>query len=151
MMEYRCTLSSAAQFAGEGRLEEWVHGFLLSDGNNKGFSDGLKLCPRYFFGPMVMPLNLFRRCCGPEEDMTYRVDAAGFEKRVAGLVEAIRSQPDMPPLIAHYVNGDFELNDGNHRFEALTRMGVEEYPFIIWVTEPEECKAFEEKYGEYLK
>lgn len=151
LMEYRCALSSASQFAEAGRLEQWVHSYLLSDGHNREFSDGLKLFPRRFYGPVSMPLKLFCRCCGPEENMTFRVDGEWFEKYVAQIAEVLRTQPDMPPLIAHYVDGDFELNDGNHRFEALTRMGVEEYPFIIWITEPEECEEFEEKYKVHLK
>lgn len=150
-MEYQCSLSSAMQFAQAGKLEEWVHAYLLSDGHNREFSDGLKLFPRSFYGPVTMPLKLFHRCCGPEEGMTYRVDGEWFEKYVAKITEVLRTNPDMPPLIAHFVDGDFELNDGNHRFEALTRMGVEEYPFIIWITEESECAEFLEKYGEYLK
>lgn len=150
-MEYRCALSSAEQFARAGKLEQWVHSYLLSDGNNREFSDGLKLFDRYYLGPVVMPLKLFHRCCGPEENMTFRVDGEWFEKHVTELLEALRTQPDMPPLIAHYVDGDFELNDGNHRFEALNRMGVERYPFIIWITEDTERAEFMEKYGEYLK
>lgn len=151
MMDYRCALSSAAEFARADRLEEWVHSYLLSDGHNREFSDGLKLFPRRFYGPVEMPLKLFHRCCGPEENMTYRVDGEWFEKHVAELTEAIRTQPDMPPLIAHYVDGDFELNDGNHRFEACMRMGVRSYPFIIWITEEAECEEFMKKYGGYLK
>lgn len=57
----------------------------------------------------------------------------------------------MPPLIAHYVEHDFELNDGNHRLEACSRLGIKEYPVILWITEEEEYKEFREKYPEYLK
>ena len=66
-------------------------------------------------------------------------------------MRVLRAEPDMPPLIAHFVEGAFELNDGNHRFEALTRLGVKEYPFIIWITEPEECEEFEARFGGYLQ
>ena len=54
---YARTLTSAREFAQRGRIEDWVHAYLLSDGRNKPFSDGLKKCPHTWFGPMVP-----RRC-----------------------------------------------------------------------------------------
>lgn len=150
-LDYHCSFTSAMQFAKQGKLEEWVHRYLLSDGHNREFSDGLKLYDRYFLGPVRMPLQLFSRCCGPEEQMKYRVDAAWFEKQVAHLQQVIASGADMPPLIVHYTAGMFELNDGNHRHEAYRRLGITHYPVIIWITETEEKEDFLEKYGEYLQ
>ncbi len=150
-MQYGCSLTSAKAFAKEGKLEEWVHRYLLSDGGNRDFSDGLKLFDRYFLGPMELPLALFERCCGPEENMRYRVDAAWFERHVSELAEVIRRNPDMPPLIVHFLNDQgtwkFELNDGNHRFEAYRRMGYESMQFIVWITEESELREFERRYG----
>lgn len=37
------TLEEALNFASKGKIEEWIHLFLNSEGNNKGLSDGLKL------------------------------------------------------------------------------------------------------------
>lgn len=149
-MEYRCTLESACEHARAGKLEEWVHIYLLSDGHNKEFSDGLKLVNRYFLGPVNMPLSLFSRCCGPEKDMKYHVDAVWFEQHVKQLMEVIQSGADIPPLIVHYADGNFELNDGNHRHEAYTRLNISEYPVIIWITEEIELAEFREKFGQYL-
>ena len=56
----------------------------------------------------------------------------------------------MPPLIVHYVDGEFELNDGNHRLEAYSRLGVLEYYVIVWITEKEEYADFMEKYSKYM-
>lgn len=150
IMEYKCTLSSAQNCAKNGKLEEWVHTYLLSDGHNKEFSDGLKLFDRYFLGPMKMPLSLFSRCCGPEANMKYRVNADWFEKHVAKLESIIQNEKDMPPLIVHFVDGQFELNDGNHRFEAYSRLGVKDYYVIVWITEKHEYDLFLSKYSEYL-
>lgn len=149
-LKYRCTLSSAKEYSEVGRLEEWVHLFLISDGHNKAFSDGLKLFDRYYLGPITMPLSLFHRCCGPEDDMKYQVNAEWFEKRVQSLKKTLQSNNDMPPLIVHYVDHGFELCDGNHRFEALTQLGVKEYPIIVWITEKEEYDEFIERYGVYI-
>jgi len=146
ILDYKCTLSSAKEYADAGKLEEWVHTYLLSDGHNKDFSDGLKLFDRYFLGPLKMPLNLFSRCCGPEENMKYRVDGKWFEKHVEKLMEVIQGNADIPPLIVHYVDGGFELNDGNHRHEAYTRLGVEAVNAIVWITEKWEYHEFMEKW-----
>ena len=40
-----------AVFAAAGKLEDWVHAYLLSDGDNPAFSHGLKLFDRFFLGP----------------------------------------------------------------------------------------------------
>ena len=68
-MEYKCILSSAKEYVANGKIEEWIHKYQLSDGHNAEFSHGLKLFDRYFLGPIKMPLFLFSRCCGPEENM----------------------------------------------------------------------------------
>ena len=53
----------------------------------------------------------------------------------------------MPPLIVHYVDGDFELNDGNHRHKAMENLGITDTWVIVWITEPEEYEDFMAKYG----
>lgn len=146
ILDYKCSLTSAIEFSKEGKLEEWVHSYLLSDGHNREFSDGLKLFDRYFIGPIKMPLNLFKRCCGPEENIKYRVEANWFEKHVSELEKVIEANCDMPPMIVHYVDGAFELNDGNHRHEAYKRRGIDEYFVIVWITEKEEYDDFLSKY-----
>lgn len=155
-VRYNRTLSCAKSYAKLGRLEEWIHLYLLSDGNNKDFSDGLKLFKRSYLGPVTMPLSFFKRCCGPEETMKWRIEKQWFEQHVSKLEEVIRREKDMPPLIVHYFmdennpDGAFELNDGNHRFEACSRLGIKEYPVIVWITEQTEYDLFVEKYAEYL-
>ena len=156
-MEYQCTLTSAKQFASKGKLEEWIHTYLLSDGHNKEFSDGLKLTERIYLGPMTMPLSMFSRCCGPEEHMRWRINREWFESHVKELQNVIESKTDLPPLIVHYMiedgqtQGVFELNDGNHRHEAYKRLNIKEYPVIVWITEKHEYDQFVTKYGQYLK
>jgi len=145
-MAYKCTLSSATEFADAGKLEDWIHIYLLSDGHNKAFFDGLKIYERYFIGPLILPLALFTRCTGPEEGLPYHIPAEAFEKHVQKLQKVLQENNDMPPLIANYVDGHLELNDGNHRFEALKRLGAADCHFIVWITEKRDyddfCKKF---------
>ena len=156
-MEYKPSLSSAKEWARQGRLEEWVHAYLLSDGHNKPFSDGLKIVDRYFLGPVKMPLSLFWRCTGPEEDMKYRIHPEVWENHVKELMEIIPCTPDICPLTVHYLIpegktvGEFELNDGNTRWEAYRRLGIKEAWVIVWITDRDEYEQFAERYGNYMK
>lgn len=156
ILDYNCSLSCARSYAKEGKLEEWVHAYLLSDGDNEPFSHGLKLYDRYFLGPAPMPLSLFHRCCGPEENMKWRVHPVHFENKVQQMMETAQKDKEMPPLIIHYLfsekdgQPEFELNEGNDRFEAYQRLGLEETPVIVWITEKEEYQDFMDKYGRYF-
>jgi hypothetical protein len=129
------TSTSAIQYSKNGKLEEWIHLFLNNEGNNLGFSKGLKLEKRYYIHPEYLPLSLFSRCCGPENGMKYAVSIEDFEKKIANITNRINNGWDIPPLIVNYSNGIYELNDGNHRYEALIRSGYKYWYAIIWITE----------------
>ena len=151
MLKYSPAVSSAKAYAAAGKLDAWIHLYLNEEGRNMSFSDGLKLCDRYYIGPIRMPIRLFTRCAGPEPEMKYQIDPAWFGEHVRRLEKAIREDPDMPPLIVHYVDGDFELNDGNHRHQAYQNLGIEEACVIVWITETDEYEDFMRRYGDYAK
>lgn len=102
VMDYACTLTNALECAAHGMIEDWVHAYLLSDGANKPFSDGLRLFERTWHGPVSFPLSQLSRNTGPEEGMRWRIPPEWFEQHVSDLMEAIRAQADLPPLIVHY-------------------------------------------------
>lgn len=137
-------------FSKEGRIEEWIHRFLKDEGGNTPLSNGLKIEKRFYVGPLSMPLHTFERCCGPEEEMQYKVDQAGFEERVTKICSRLESGWDMPPLIINYVDGKFMLSDGNHRYEAIIRCGYTTCDVIIWITEQVDYERFIKTYSRYL-
>lgn len=47
--------------------------------------------------------------------------------------------------------GEFELNDGNHRLEAFRRLGVERYHVIFWCTEKQEYDQLMQRYGSLME
>ena len=53
-----------------------------------------------------MPLWLLTSCCGPEENMKWRINEEWFEKHVNELSEVLKKETDMPPLIVHYLIED---------------------------------------------
>lgn len=129
-MEY--TVKTAMAYGKRDQIEKWVHGFLNGIGNNPGFSEGLKLQKRYWLGPIILPLNLLSRCCGPEEDIQFHEPKENWERRIDAIVKAMDAGIEMPPLIVKYENGVYELNDGNHRHEAFLRYGLESCWVILW-------------------
>jgi len=157
MMDYACTLTNAIECGEHGMIEDWIHAYLLSDGDNKPFSDGLRLMDRIFHEPVSFPLHLLTRNTGPEPEMRWHIHPDWFETHVERLMEAIRAQADLPPLIVHYwipegkEDGEFELNDGNHRLEAFRRLGTERYHVIFWCTEQHEFDQLMERYGQLMK
>ncbi|MBN2853329.1 MAG: ParB-like nuclease domain-containing protein [Clostridia bacterium] len=146
----RYSLKNALKCGENGEIEEWIHDFLCNEGKNKAFSDGLKLFKRFYYGPVKMPLSLFKRCCGPEKDMKYMISEKLFEAYIRQMMKEIEKGWDIPPLIVNYADGAFVLNDGNHRFEAMKRYGIDEYYIVIWITEEADAAAFEDKYRCYL-
>ncbi|MBR3653757.1 MAG: ParB N-terminal domain-containing protein [Bacteroidales bacterium] len=150
-LQYAATLSSAQAYAAAEKLDVWIHLYLNENGRNIPFSDGLKLFDRCYLGPIRMPLSLFRRCAGPEPEMRYQIHPEWFAQHVAMLEKSIREDPDMPPLIVQYTAEGFELNDGNHRFQAYLNLGCTEAWVIVWITETAEYEDFMDKYGSYAK
>lgn len=132
-MEYKPTSSSAIEFANANRLEEWIQLFLCGEGNNLSFSQGLKMQPRRYHAPKMTSLDDFNRDCGPEENMKWQIGTDGFYKQV-NIIKARyeKGDWDMPPLIVRDYQQTYELNDGNHRYEALKLLGIKEYWVIFW-------------------
>ncbi|MBM7564214.1 ParB N-terminal domain-containing protein [Paenibacillus sacheonensis] len=135
------TREEAEAFAREGCLEEWVHLFLKTTGNNIPFSEGLKLGKRYWEGPVLLPLQDLDRCCGPEPEMEYVNPAESWEARVDSLMSLLQEGWAYPPLIVQAVDGRLSVRDGNHRHEALRRLGEAACWVILWGSESQEALA----------
>lgn len=134
------TPKGALDCAGKGQIEEWVHEFLTTVGNNPEFSAGLKLQKRYWAGPIIMGFDRLERCCGPEAHMVYRHEAGEFYRYVDEMVKSLKMGWEAPPLIVQYHEGRFTVNDGNHRYEALKKCGINRYWVILWFSDREDYK-----------
>lgn len=129
-MDYN--VKEAIEYSKNGKLEEWVHLFLNSVGNNVSFSEGLKLQKRYWIGPILYDLSKINRCCGPEDDIKFQEPVENWERRINNMIELINKGWEMPPLIVNHDKGYLEINDGNHRHEALKRVGIDNFWVIFW-------------------
>jgi hypothetical protein len=138
---YEATLKSAMEYSNQRNIEQWVHEYLCKEGNNIEFSHGLKLEKREYEGPKLMNLDLLSRIYGPEPGMKYSISEDNKEQiiwfwsKVNGILERYKAGNwDMPPLIIQDCGGEYVLNDGNHRFEALKILDKKEYWVILWRT-----------------
>lgn len=129
------TVQEAIGFSKGGRIEEWVHLFLNSIGDNVPFSDGLKRMKRYWTGPILIELEKLSRCCGPEPHMKFVQPYEEWEPHITRFQQIIRDGWDMPPLIVEHVGNTLVVNDGNHRLEAMQREGFEKCWAVIWNTD----------------
>lgn len=146
MGSMKFNVKEAIEYSSKGKIEEWVHFFLNSVGNNIPFSEGLKLQKRYWLGPILYDLNKVSRCCGPEEDIKYHEPIENWENRVKKMEELIKKGWQMPPLIVNHDKGQLEINDGNHRHEALKRAGIKKFWIIFWDSDhADNLKKFKEE------
>ncbi|MGD0058540.1 MAG: ParB/Srx family N-terminal domain-containing protein [Verrucomicrobiia bacterium] len=134
------TIEEITEYAHNGQLEDWIDVFLRADGNNVLLADGLKKRKRYWIGPVQFPLKRLMRCCGPEEEMEYRESLENWNTKVDALIQHIKSEGELAPVIAQYGNGTFSIRDGNHRFGAYEKLGLEKYWALIWCDSEEELE-----------
>ena len=142
---------TALEYAQQGRLEEWIHAYLnAGTWKNLGLSEGLKRQPRWWRGPLELPLSDLTRCVGVEEGLEYPVSQEYWEGRMASMIESIQSSGacslDMPPLIASYDPGldtpaHLSVRDGNHRLGAYQRLNWPSAWVLIWYNSEGEYNA----------
>ncbi|WP_026517711.1 ParB/RepB/Spo0J family partition protein [Butyrivibrio sp. MC2021] len=150
-MEYRATVESAIDYGKQEKMDDWIHQYLNAEGKNVPLSEGLKSSNKYYFSPAKFPISLFKRCSGPEDNMKYCVDKGWWEYKISELTKVIQSGVEVAPIIVNYVDGEFELNDGNHRLQVYQDLGISQSWVIIWINEEQEVKDFMCKYGDYVK
>jgi hypothetical protein len=73
---------------------------------------------------------------GPDEEFDWPVSPAEYERKVEAMVRLLEEGWDAPPLFVHMHTS--RLVDGNHRREALLRLGRRTYWAVMWYR----CPAF---------
>ena len=71
---------------------------------------------------------------GVDEDYDWPVPPAEFERRIEAMVRLFEEGWDAPPLFVHMHT--LRLVDGNHRREALLRLGRRTYWAVMWFRRP---------------
>ena len=126
---------TALKWAKEGKIEDWVHKYLLSGSGgptNAQFSDGLKREKRWWNGPLYLSLTDLSPAVGTEPGLEYVVDEAYWQARTGALAKSFSKPDALPPLIAEYRSGQLSVRDGNTRYGAMKLLGWEKCWVVIW-------------------
>lgn len=134
------SVDSAREAAARDELGPWVEDFLASPGSdNAPLADLLADRPRWWIGPLQLPLDRLNRLAGPPDapvlcpvdDDFWGDDVGHMERRI----EEEGWEP--PPVIVSYRDGQLVLEDGNHRVESLRRAGERDAWAIVNFESPQ--------------
>jgi hypothetical protein len=128
--DHQFSVESAREAAGQDRLRDWVAQFLASPGSdNEVLAELLPSEFAWWAGPIELPLDELNRLAGPPGDpVLCPVDDEYWDERVDAMDELAERGWDPPPVIVSYRNGEFVLEDGNHRAEGVRRAGRR----VVW-------------------
>jgi hypothetical protein len=145
--EEQFTVDSAREAAERDDLAAWVARFLASPGSdNPLLAEILTDPPRCWIGPVRLRLDQLHRLAGPpEHPVVVAVDDDEWRDDVAELGEKVEEGFEPPPMVVTFRNGHLELEDGNHRAEALRRAGEEEAWAVVSFHDPAERDRFLER------
>src|SRR5262245_33619083 len=127
------SVHEARRAAERDELADWVVEFLASPGSdNEVLAAVLSDPPRWWLGPLQLPIDRLHRLAGPADNPVLEVvDEDDWRDDVEELAEQVEDEEDdedLPPVIVSYQEGQLILEDGNHRVEGLRRAGIE----LVW-------------------
>lgn len=134
---------SAKKWAENGKVEEWVHKYLLSGKGGKSdpeFSEGLKRKKRWWNGPVELSLDDMTPAVGTDPGMEFVVDKDIWYAWTSRLAKSFSNPADLPPLIAEYRAGELSIRDGNTRYGAMKLLGWNTCWVIIWYNSESDYK-----------
>ena len=138
------TLETARRAAERDELADWVAAFLSSPGSdNAPLGAQLTERPRWWLGPVRLPLDQLHRLAGPPgEPVLVPTDEDEWGDNVHDMKEQVEDGWEPPPVIVSARRGHFVLEDGNHRVESLRRAGERETWAVVAFDDPEERERF---------
>ena len=140
----RFDLASAMRAGAEDRLGFWVGELLASPGSdNAELAVAFGSREGWWFGPVRFELDRLTPMAGPDEDeVVVPIDEDEWEGDVGAMVEALEDGWEPPPLLVSHRDGEFHLEDGNHRHETLQRAGETHGWAIVWFASEDERTEF---------
>lgn len=132
----------AQQYAEQGRTEEWVDSYLRAGKwANIGLADGLKKAPRWWIGPLLVPLDEMVQTCGPAAGMKYQETQKSWEHKTQVISQSLAEPSTLPPVILESKEGALYLRDGNHRHGVAQEKKWESMSALIWFNSEEEMQS----------
>ena len=129
------SINEAKEYSKRNELGEWLQLFLRDDSYdhanpNIPLADGLLLEERFYIGPVLIYLDKINTV-RIEKDIEDENDRLFYQQKENGILNDFNND-NMPPLIVEYKDGKLNLVDGNHRYSALKKLGINKYYVIIW-------------------
>jgi hypothetical protein len=115
-------------------LADWAQAFLRGEGGNLGIADPLRERDDDVYVLAEVGLGDVYPISGPDDEFDWPVPPAEFERRVEAMMRLFKEGWDAPPLFVHMHT--LRLVDGNHRREALVRLGRRTYWAVMWLRRP---------------
>ena len=147
MSEEEVSVSSAQRAADEGRLAQWVGDFLSSQGSsNLELAAALAMKGTIYLGPIRFALDRLTPMAGPDGDeVVVPVAKEDWESDVEGMEHSIEDGWAPPPLLVSHHDGEYFLEDGNHRCETLRRTGARSaWTILLFPDEVERVRFLKE-------
>lgn len=132
---YAPTIGSAAAFANEGLLEEWMQCYLQLT-RKAALQERESAKGRLYFGVVKFPLRL--------------IEKDGIESIALTEDECNERIAASSPLLIRYENRKFHCAEQRELFAALKQRKVNAYPCIVIVSENADYKRFMTYYGTVL-
>lgn len=133
-MTYLPTSASAREAHAAGELAAWSQAFLRGAGGNVGVANPLAAREDDVYVLAEVRLEDVYEICGPDPAYDWPMPPAEFERRVTTMMRMLEDGWDAPPLFVHMHT--LRLVDGNHRREALLRLGRGVYWAVMWARRP---------------
>jgi hypothetical protein len=142
--DHEYSVQSAQAAAKRDELGDWVARFLASPGSDNAPLAGiLSDPPRYWLGPVQLPLNRLHRLAGPPgEPVLCPLSEDEWGEDVEEMEHLVEEGWEPPPVIVTYKNGQLVLEDGNHRVEGLRRAGGPQAWAVVGFEDPAERTRF---------
>ena len=143
------SVHSARAAAQHDQLAAWVARFLASPGSDNAVL-AEQLCRElgWWAGPVQLPIDQLNRLAGPASDpVLIPVDEDYWDERVDALDKLAERGGDPSPVIVAFRNGEFTLEDGNHRVEAVRRAGRRVTWAVVGFAQQEERDRFADEWA----
>lgn len=144
--QFEHTVEGARAARDDGELAAWIGDFLRSPGSdNAVLGDELESSGRVWDGPVELPFDELHRLAGPPDQPTLgEFDDGDDNERVEEMEESIEDEDWEPaPLIVTIDDeGQYRVEDGNHRIEGLRRAGRDRYWAVVGFADQAERDRF---------
>jgi hypothetical protein len=146
------SLASAQRAADEDHLSEWVVDFLASPGScNPELAAAFAMRGATYLGPIFIALDRLTPMAGPYGDeVVVPVAKEDWESDVEAMEHSIEQGWHPPPLLVSHKDGEYFLEDGNHRCETLRRTGTTHTWIILLFADTVERDRFVMEHGDLM-